>query len=141
MKFEEIVNNFNIQLEELFNVIETIYTDENIKRYKLMIKTVIKLNAIKLIEQYIIHALPFAELIYKKDESFFYNQTVDEIREKIGQTKLRKEMHESSVAEIFKLKSVWSTLEYETKDIVWEYFQLLTFYAQEYFKLKYGIKN
>jgi hypothetical protein len=140
MKLEEIVNNFNLQLEELFNVIEVIYTDENIKRYKLMVKTVIKLNAIKLIEQYIIHAVPFAEHIYNKDESFFYNQTLDEIKEKIGQTKLRKELHETSVFEVLKLKTVWNKLENESKDIIWEYFQLLTFYAQEYFKLKYNIK-
>jgi hypothetical protein len=141
MKLEEIVNNFNLQLEELFNIIENIYTDENIKRYKLMVKTVIKLNAIKLIEQYIIHAVPFAEHIYKKDESFFINQTVDDVREKIGQTKLRKELHENSVVEVLKLKNIWSIVDNDIKDIVWEYFQLLTFYAQEYFKLKYGIKN
>jgi hypothetical protein len=140
MKLEEIVNNFNLQLEELFNVIELIYTNENIKRYKLMVKTVIKLNAIKLIEQYVIHAVPFAEHIYNKNEDFFVTQSTEDIKEKLGQTKLKKELHETSVFEVLKLKTIWFTLDIETKDILWEYFQLLTFYAQEYFKLKYNVK-
>jgi hypothetical protein len=139
MKLEEIVNNFNLQLEELFNIIETIYSTDMIKRYKLMVSTVIKINAIKLIEQYVIHALEFADKIYNKDESFFYEHTEDEIKLKLGKTKLRKELHETSVVEVLNLKKVWQTLDNETKDIVWEYFQLLTYYAQEYFKLKFKI--
>jgi hypothetical protein len=140
MKIEDLINNFNLQLQELFTIIEAIYTDENIKRYKLMVKTVIKLNATKLIEQYIIHAIPYSKFIYNKDDNFFLHKEVNEIREKISETKIRKELHETSVIEILKIKTIWQELDNDTKDIIWEYFQLLTYYAQEYFKIKYDMK-
>ena len=39
MKLGEIVNNFNLQLEELFAVAECIYDDPKIKKFKSSRKT------------------------------------------------------------------------------------------------------
>jgi len=136
MKLGEIVQNFNLQAEELCSVIETVYTDDEIKKYKYMLKTVNKINAIKMIEQYIIHVVPECDKIYNKDEKFFLNLQNEEIIDKLGQTKLRKELHEDSLVQILKMKDIWMKLSEENKNIVWEYFQLLTYYAQEYLKLK-----
>jgi hypothetical protein len=140
MKLGEIVSNFNLQLEELFAVIETLYDDPKIKKFKLIMRTMNKINSIKIIEQFIIHGLEYSTFIYNKDESFFNTLDQDHIKSKIGETKLRKELHDEGIFQILKLKDYWSTLSDENKDILWEYFQLLTYYAQEYLKLKLANK-
>jgi hypothetical protein len=140
MKLGEIVNNFNFQLEELFAVAETLYDDQNIKKFKLIMKTMNKINSVKIIEQFIIHGLEFSEQIYNKDESFFIHLDHSHIQNKIHETKLRKELHDEGIFQILKLKNFWSTLTSENRDIIWEYFQLLTYYAQEYLKIKLGSK-
>lgn len=140
MKLGEIVNNFNLQLEELFAVVECLYDDPNIKKFKSIMKTMNKINSIKIIEQFIIHGLEYSDYIYKKDETFFNNLDEDIIKNKIGETKLRKELHEEGIFHILKIKLYWSTLTNENKEVLWEYFQLLTYYAQEYLKIKLGHK-
>jgi hypothetical protein len=136
MKLGEIVNNFNLQLEELFAVAECLYDDPAIKKFKSIMKTMNKINSIKIIEQYIIHGLEYSDYIYRKDESFFNTLDEYDIKNKISETKLRKELQAEGIFQILKLKNFWTTLTEKNKEIIWEYLQLLTYYSQEYLKLK-----
>lgn len=140
MKLGEIVNNFNLQLEELFAVVECLYDDYNIKKFKSIMKTMNKINSIKIIEQFIIHGLEYSDFIYKKDETFFNNLDENHIKTKIGETKLRKELHEEGIFHILQLKKFWASITEDNKEVIWEYLQLLTYYAQEYLKIKLGHK-
>lgn len=136
MKLSEIVINFNTQLEEFINAIETIHNDENIKRAKLMIRTLNKINATKIIEQFIINIVPYADKIYNRDEDYILNIEGDELNDKLRVIKLKDVTHEDKLFQVMKFKELWQILDPNDKEAIWEYLQLLTYYAQEYLKIK-----
>jgi len=136
MKLGEIVKNFNIQIEEFLDVMESIHNDDNIKKARLMVKTLNKINSTKIIEQYIINIIPYADKIYSKNEEYILNLDVDEIKDKLTTIKVKNSTQEEKLLEVMKLKQLWTTLDTNDKEAIWEYLQLLTYYGQEYLKIK-----
>lgn len=79
----------------------------------------------KPIEQFVIYALPNADKIGTDIGAFFRDY-------KVGDKKgVLEEM-------ILKFRDVYPTLSEKNQGIVSEYFQVLTYYGQEYFKKKYA---
>jgi hypothetical protein len=136
MKLAEIIKNFNLQMEEFLDVIESIHNDDNIKKARLMVKTLNKINATKIIEQFIINIIPYSEKIYNKDEHYILNLDTDEIRDKLTNIKVKNTTQEEKILEVMKLKNLWLNLDTNDKEAIWEYLQLLTYYSQEYLKIK-----
>ncbi len=113
-KFNSILESF---LQQLSPMVGTSYHYYYVK--------LIKVNALLPIQYFIYYALPMQDKIMSRDESYFVN------------TENHKELiQENQLAEILRLQGIWSKLNDESKENVWEYFQLLVITSQDYINLK-----
>ena len=78
------------------------------------------------IQQFIAEVLPYKQKIINKDESYFLN-IESEITSSISEEK-----KESTLSEILRLKNVYKSLEFESQQEVWNYFQALIVLSEEY---------
>lgn len=129
MKLSEIVNKFNDYIEEMLTQLSSCVDDEDIRIYKGMFKKLRIVNSTKGIEQFIIYALPHKDKIVSQDESFFLNH---------DEASLINDSREESIMQTLKFKELWGTLSSNSKDNLFKFFQVLIFYAEEYFKIKYN---
>ena len=129
MKISEIVNKFNDYIEEMLTQLSSCVDDEDIRIYKGMFKKLRIVNSTKGIEQFIIYALPHKDKIVSQDESFFLNH---------DEASLINDSREESIMQTLKFKELWGTLSSNSKDNLFKFFQVLIFYAEEYFKIKYN---
>lgn len=129
MKLSEIVNKFNDYIEEMLTQLSSCVDDEDIRIYKGMFKKLRIVNSTKGIEQFIIYALPHKDKIVSQDESFFLNH---------DEASLINDSKEESIMQTLKFKELWGTLSINSKNNLFKFFQVLIYYAEEYFKIKYN---
>jgi hypothetical protein len=111
--FNEILETF---LQQLSPIIGT--------TYHFYFKKLVKANAIMPIQQFIGEVLPYKQQIMNKDESYFL-KIEDEIGDKIqGDKKI--------LSEILRLKDIFSGLDEQSREEVWNYFQALVILSEEY---------
>lgn len=111
--FNEILETF---LQQLSPIIGT--------TYHFYFKKLVKANAIMPIQQFIGEVLPYKQQIMNKDESYFL-KIEDEIGDKIqGDKKV--------LSEILRLKDIFSGLDEQSREEVWNYFQALVILSEEY---------
>ena len=111
--FNEILETF---LQQLSPIIGT--------TYHFYFKKLVKANAIMPIQQFIGEVLPYKQQIMNKDESYFL-KIEDEIGDKIqGNKKI--------LSEILRLKDIFSGLDEQSREEVWNYFQALVILSEEY---------
>jgi hypothetical protein len=94
--------------------------------YNVYFEQLIKYNSHQPIEYFLVYVLPLREQILKRDEKFFYDE--DRSEKNFGDDKNKME-------EIFKLRNIYSNLDSESKNNVWEIFQCLLILGEEYIKL------
>jgi hypothetical protein len=111
-QFNEILGSFLIQISSLVG-----------SSYHVYFEQLIKYNSHQPIEYFLVYVLPLRDQILTRDEAFFYDEKVSE--KKFGEDKNRME-------EIFKLRNVYSALDIESQNNVWEIFQCLLVLGEEF---------
>ncbi|VVU94327.1 hypothetical protein CPAV1605_49 [seawater metagenome] len=128
MSISSTVNKFNDYIEEMLTQLNNCVNDEDIKLYKGMFTKLRRINSSKAIEQFIIHVLPYKDKIVANDESFFLNH---------DEASLLNDDNEESIMKALKFKELWSSISNNSKENLFKFFQVLIYYAEEYFKMKY----
>jgi len=124
------VIDFNTTLQELMDQLFAATNDKELDINKELIRKAISANKILLIEQYCIHILKFSELIYKRDEAVIDSLNVNDINNKEGGD-------DETLDKILKLKNIWQYLTDDNKACVFDYLEVLTDKATEYFMVKF----
>ena len=86
--------------------------------YSVKFETVISTNVVLPIEQFLIHALPMREFIENKDSEYFYNNNFTD--------------NNDILCEILRLKDIYSIIDDESKDNIWEYLQAMLILGDDY---------
>ncbi|AYV79399.1 MAG: hypothetical protein Faunusvirus12_12 [Faunusvirus sp.] len=122
-----VVKDFNTQLDDFLTELEKIDSDKDIRTAHSLIQTATKMNISLIIDQYVLYICPFAKEIYSEDENFFIKMSTSE----------QVKCDEKGIGQIMKFTKMWATLSNRNKQCIYDYMKILTFNAQEYFKLKY----
>lgn len=92
-----------------------------------LVQNSINSNKQKVIEQFIIHVLPFKTEIDNGNDEFFLNHDYSN----------KNNVDKNGLEQIFQFKSVWKTLSDENKDTIKDYMKILCYCSNEYFKIVY----
>jgi hypothetical protein len=118
IQFNDILLSFLIQLSPL---IGTIYNNK--------LEQIIKINSILPIEKFLVYALPLRDKIISKDETYF--------TENIDKNNLDIDSNDFNITEILQLKNIYSNLDKNSKDNVWNIFNALLVLGEDYIKNKF----
>jgi len=129
MSLTNSVNKFNDCIEEMLIQLYNCIDDTDLDMYASMFRKLKKINATKAIEQFIIYALPYKDKIINEDETFFLNH---------DEASLIKNDSDTSIMKALKFKQIWKDLSQTSKMNLFKFFQVLVYYAEEYFKIKYN---
>ncbi len=110
----DIIKQFNDISLEFMKQTEKITGDSYIIQFTLLTK----INSVAAIDMYIRNVLKYKNYIYNKDERFFINMDIDNSYVKYFAT-------------IIKIKSIFTDLDRETKNNIWDYIQALTYLAEQ----------
>lgn len=127
---QSIVIEFNEKLQELIDQLYAVTHDGELEINKELIRKAIGANKTLLIQQYCIHILQFKDSIYNRDEKVIENLNVNDINKKEGGD-------DETLSKILKLKNIWDYLSEDNKDCVFDYLEILTDKAVDYFSIKY----
>ena len=86
-------------------------------------KKLIRVNSLLPIQEYCKNVLPYKQKIMTKDESYFYN--TDNHQNEIKDDR-------NTINEILRLKEIYTKLDKDSINEVWEYFQALIILSEEY---------
>jgi len=86
-------------------------------------KKLIRVNSLLPIQEYCKNVLPYKQKIMTKDESYFYN--TDNHQNVIKDDR-------NTINEILRLKEIYTKLDKDSINEVWEYFQALIILSEEY---------
>ena len=127
MSLADIVNNFNITVDIFIKYIRMIEENNDIAYYHKLANKLSQIDSTRLIEQFVIHGIPFSDEIENHDEMFFlkidYEKNVTD--------------NNISLIKIVNWKKIFKNLNSEKKEAIFEYFQAFLFYAKEYFIIKH----
>jgi len=126
----QIVKDFNSLLEALIQQVSPLTGNS----YHFLFKNLIKFNAILPIQTFNEHAYKWKEQIDNRDEAFFLNtENVKNAANEVGHDISE---NETVLNEIFHLQGVWSSLDKNSKDNLWEMLQALQMLGEQYKQLK-----
>ena len=111
--FNEILETF---LQHLSPIIGT--------TYHFYFQKLVKANAVMPIQQFLVEVIPFKDKIMNKDESYFLDI------ENNAEDKIQGD--EQVLTEILRLKDIYSGLDNQSRQEVWNYFQALIVLSEEY---------
>lgn len=114
------MNNIVIQFNSVINDFINQFSDKINTFYINTFNITMKCNPSLFIDSYIIYILPDKDKIYECDESFFLTEFT---------TSEKFSVFSSYINEI---KGVYTNLDTDSKNCVWEYFKCLTLLAEEY---------
>ncbi len=100
---------------------------KDILTYKSLINGALKMNQLIAIEKYILYMLEHEEKINAKDEVYFININLNS----------SANMTDRSLMEILKLKNIWHKLDANTRNKIFDFMIVLTYWARQYFNSKY----
>ncbi len=127
-EISQIVNDFNDTLLSLVKNIASVCPDSivgsNVKSIEKIIKR--KDSLTKIIDLFCIKVLQYKDKIDDGDESFFMNKSYDEDL---------TDQDSSALSHVLSLKSIWTVLKKENKEIVMMNMQILCELAQQYYEL------
>jgi hypothetical protein len=122
--FNSIIESFLAQTSEIVGTTFHVY-----------FKKVIKLNALIAIENGIQYMLPFREMIFNKDESYFTDEST--YTDKINNCNISNTVSNDKIlSEIFRLKDIYYKLDSESIENVWSILQALVQLMIEYCEIK-----
>lgn len=113
--FNSIIESFLAQTSEIVGTTFYVY-----------FKKVIKLNALIAIENGIKYVLPYREMIFNKNESYFTDEILSD----------KVNNDDKILSEIFRLKDIYHKLDYESIENVWSILQALVQLMIEYCEIK-----
>ena len=111
--FNEILETF---LQQLSPIIGT--------TYHFYFQKLVKANAVMPIQQFLVEVIPFKDKIMNKDESYFLDIETN------AEDKIQGD--EQVLTEILRLKDIYSGLDNQSRQEVWNYFQALIVLSEEY---------
>ena len=124
MNTNQLADEFNSTSINLLDLVYSFNNDDSIIFYKTTLNNLIKINKNKIIEFFIIHCLEYKNKFENKDKFFFFN------------IKLKKDIKNRSLLEIINIKKLVSNLDDIKIDIIFEHFELLCYFSEEYLKTK-----
>ena len=92
--------------------------------YHFYFQKLVKANAVMPIQQFLLEVIPFKEKIMNKDESYFLDIETN------AEDKIQGD--EQVLTEILRLKDIYSGLDNQSRQEVWNYFQALIVLSEEY---------
>lgn len=117
------LDKFNDTFKEFLDDLIRIFPDDSdFRLYEIILNTALnndKLLVINVFNKYVTEA--YGEKILQKDDEFFMTHTYDHL--------LNKNNAEYMIE---KIKSYWTQMDDETKDIVWKYFRVLILLDKKY---------
>ena len=129
METAKIIKKFNSIIESLLNqVIPLIGT-----KYLFYFKNIIKFNSVMPIQKFIKHVLKHKKKILAKDPDYFLNE---ELYKKELNDKVYSEDEDYYLYEILHLKTVYISVDDESKENVWNILHALLILCEDYKKLK-----
>ena len=117
----DIVKKFNKIIKSLLAQLEP-YTK---KSYDFKFSMMVKFDSSSAIEKFLVHALPLRDKIMTRDESFFYSR----------ESYIDKVDDDDDIAEIMNLQNVYTNLNEESRNSLWEMFQAMLFLGEEYIRM------
>jgi|TARA_B100001093_G_scaffold413165_1_gene403004 hypothetical protein len=124
MNANQLTDEFNNTSINLLDLIYSFNNDDSIIFYKTTINNLIKINNKKIIELFIIHCLEYKDKFENKDKNYFINMD------------LKKQITNKSLLEIINIKKLISNLDDIKINIIFEHFELLSYFSEEYLKTK-----
>ena len=124
----EMIREFNSTLKSFVTFLNVNSNDEDIQYYYNMLDSILKLDATKAIEQYVLHILPYNKEIQNKNTDFFVNLNLD--------NQLNND--KKHILKALKLKNMFKILDKEKQDIIFDYLILLSEYSSLYFTSRYN---
>jgi hypothetical protein len=124
MNANQLTDEFNNTSINLLDLIYSFNNDDSIIFYKTTINNLIKINNKKMIELFIIHCLEYKDKFENKDKNYFINMD------------LKKQITNKSLLEIINIKKLISNLDDIKINIIFEHFELLCYFSEEYLKTK-----
>ena len=124
MNANQLTDEFNNTSINLLDLIYSFNNDDSIIFYKTTINNLIKINNKKMIELFIIHCLEYKDKFENKDKNYFINMD------------LKKQITNKSLLEIINIKKLISNLDDIKINIIFEHFELLSYFSEEYLKTK-----
>lgn len=125
---ENTITQFNKISFQLLEELSEMTDLPKIKMGKSVLRNMIQTEPEKPIERFILEVLPHKKEILDKNEEFFINYQVES-------------NEQSFVKELITMKSLWSSLSEENRNIVFQYLTQLCKAGEHYFKLFLENKN
>ena len=124
---DQYIKDFNSSLGELLDFMKDKSPDSIILKNVDLVKSAVKKNPEKPIEQFVIYVLKYKDEIDKGDEDFFLKKDYSEDMKGAS----------TSLSDVLSFKDIWKKLEDNDKSFVKTSMQILAFCAQQYFVSKY----
>lgn len=128
---------FNNQLDDFIDYIIKICPDDEkeIKKemytYKGLFNTTKGMNQMIVIENFILHVLCYEEEINSRNENFFLEF---DIKKKIKND-------EKSILQIMQLKDIWLKIDEKSRNKIFDFLIVITYWARQYFNNKFNIQK
>lgn len=136
-----LADNFNQTLISFINFLIALGTNNTpkIKLYKGVVQSMISREPTWLIEQFIIHILPFYEKIKKKDIDYFMNKSYNNAEEKVNIFFKQKYKDDNSknrnMLDALEIKQIFPLLAKNKQDLICEYMIFLADSGKSYLDL------
>lgn len=117
------LDKFNDTFKELIDDLIRIYPDDSdFRLYSMILNAALNNDKLLVINVFNKHVnQPYGDKILQKDDEFFMTHTYDNLLEK-----------NNAQFMIEKVKSYWTQMDDETKEIIWKYFKVLILLDKKY---------
>ena len=124
MNANQLTDEFNNTSINLLDLIYSFNNDDSIIFYKTTVNNLIKIDKKKMIELFIIHCLEYKDKFENKDKNYFIN--ID----------LKNEIKNPNLLKVINIKKQIQNLDDIKINIIFEHFELLCYFSEEYLKTK-----
>ena len=124
MNANQLTDEFNSTSINLLDLVYSFNNDDSVIFYKTTLNNLIKINNKKMIELFIIHCFEYKDKFENKDKNYFINMD------------LKKQITNKSLLEIINIKKQIQNLDDIKINIIFEHFELLCYFSEEYLKTK-----
>jgi hypothetical protein len=124
MRKEECVNLFNVKLKEFINDLITVYPQDNdLYTFKTSISMLLLVNDKQVIKIFKDFVYPkYKDHILNRDDTFFLDHDYTDDMSAVGVAEQSPEITDQLIV---KIKSYWTTMDDDNKNVIWNYFTLL----------------
>ena len=124
MNANQLTDEFNNTSINLLDLIYSFNNDDSVIFYKTTVNNLIKIDNKKMIELFIIHCLEYKDKFENKDKNYFIN--ID----------LKNEIKNPNLLKVINIKKQIQNLDDIKINIIFEHFELLCYFSEEYLKTK-----